>query len=568
MDLPLQLDALEEALKTMAPQARAKLEELAAPMLSLPWRTQSGPQADAYFSQADELLYGGAAGGGKTDLLIGLATTSHRVSTIFRAQSKDLDDLWDRLAAVLAGKLAGNNTVKRVVKTVDDRTIYGGHLDTPGSERDHQGRARDFMGFDEAAQLDEHRISFVMQWLRSTNPGQRKRAVFATNPPVPQFKDGKLVNTAVGDWLLRWFAPWLDDTFPRPAKQGELRWCYMRSEADRLVTVWVPGPGVYTISTGVQRTDIGVEDIESGKVTDCAVAKSRTFIRSLARDNIFLKGTGYVEKLSAQPEPLRSMLLLGDFTVRGDDHPFQIIPTQWVLAAQQRWNARLWDEVKTLRQLVLYADIAQGGLHTTVLAPLYETDYFDEPITAPGSQTPTGNEVMAMLLAERLDDSLLVADGTGGWGGATRDLLKTHHGIDIEMHVASKSDESWDPDLIYKYANLRAKMWWEFRLALNPKSGYEICLPPSPRLRAQLTTPTWYPKGKIRHVEEKDEIAKRLNGASTDEADAVLGAWQYRDQAIAARTNPRDDLIEKLNGRAGKGYAGEAYELQDPRGSW
>ena len=36
------------------------------------------PQVEAYNSKADLLLYGGAAGGGKTDLLIGLALTQHR----------------------------------------------------------------------------------------------------------------------------------------------------------------------------------------------------------------------------------------------------------------------------------------------------------------------------------------------------------------------------------------------------------------------------------------------------------------------------------------------------------
>jgi hypothetical protein len=35
------------------------------------------PQLAAYCSRADLLLYGGAAGGGKTDLLLGLATTAH-----------------------------------------------------------------------------------------------------------------------------------------------------------------------------------------------------------------------------------------------------------------------------------------------------------------------------------------------------------------------------------------------------------------------------------------------------------------------------------------------------------
>ena len=45
---------------------------------------QSKPQWLALLSRADELFYGGAAGGGKTDLLLGLATELHEHSVIFR----------------------------------------------------------------------------------------------------------------------------------------------------------------------------------------------------------------------------------------------------------------------------------------------------------------------------------------------------------------------------------------------------------------------------------------------------------------------------------------------------
>ena len=110
-------------------------------------------------------------------------------------------------------------------------------------------------------------------------------------------------------------------------------------------------------------------------------------------------------------------------------------------------------------------------------------------------------------------------------------------------------------------------MWWEFRLALDPKSPYEICLPPSTRLRAQLIVPHFQIAGKELSVESKEQIRKRIN-SSTDEADAVLGAWQYRDAAIARALQPQDDLTERINGRSVKDYAGEAYDFEDPRKGW
>lgn len=568
-DLPLDLEALEELIRKSKPDQVNEFIKLAEHKLIEAWLSQPGPQTEAYFSEADELLYGGAVGGGKTDLLVGLSTTAHLKSLIFRAQSKDLDGFWSRLREVVPTP-SSSNDVKRYIKTPDGRTIEGGHLEKPGSERDWQGRPHDFIGFDEAAQLAEQRVAFVLQWLRSTTPGQRQRAVFATNPPLPEIgPDGKIVDTGLGDWLKRWFAPWVDDRFPNPAKPGELRWCFMRTQGDRLETVWVEGPGCYDPETAEHMPDATQEDIDRGRVS---VAKSRTFIRSLLTDNIYLKGTGYAERLSGTPEPLKSMLLNGDFTVRGEDHPLQVIPTQWAVDAQERWKDRDEDDVMRLRQIVLYGDVAQGGVDTTVLAPLFETDYYDELITQPGRKTPTGVEIMRMLLDERLDNSLIALDGTGGWAGSARDLLSTHHDIDVEMHTVSKVDGSWTPDMLYKYLNLRTKMWWEFRLALDPKSGYKICLPPSSRLLTQLTTPHFKIRGKELQVESKEDVAKRIGG-STDEADAVLGAWQYREQALLALLKPTQTLIERLNTPPAERernarHGGNAQEFDDPLKGW
>lgn len=568
---PLTFENVLKMLQGASPEVIKEIEAKTAHLRALPWLPQAGPQTAAFDSPADETLYGGAAGGGKTDLLLGLATTAHQRTVIFRSQSVDLRALWDRLQEIIPNPAKSDASTKSM-RLRDGRRIETGHLDLPGSERAWMGRPHDLIGFDEAALLHELKVNFVMQWLRSGDPKQRCRVVFATNPPLPEINaDGSVSDTAVGDWLLRWFAPWVDDTFARPAKEGELRWCFMRQEGDRLTTVWVDGPGAYDPESGEPRPNATKDDINNGRV---AVAKSRTFIRSLVSDNIFYANSGYAERLSGMPEPMKSMLLKGDFTIKGMDHPFQIIPTEWVLRAQARWAERSWKgDLENCRQLVLYGDIAQGGADTTVLSPLYETDFFEELTTAPGAQTPTGVQVQTMILTEREDDSIVALDGTGGWAGSTRDLLKTNQGIECEMHIASASDGSWDSKNMWKFENLRAKMWWEFREALSPKSGYDICLPPSARLRAQLTAPQYKVKGQTMTVESKDDIRKRI-GSSTDEADAVLGAWQYRDQAIARIMSPSNDIVERLNGRAGplldKKRDRQQTEIDnyDPRGDW
>lgn len=564
-ETPLTFEEMVRRIDAMTPGQRAELEKTVAPMLAKPWLPQMGPQTDAYYTKAEETLYGGAAGGGKSDILLGLSTTEHYKSVIFRRQSTDLDGLWARIGDILAGRVAKKNATKKQLRTTDGRVVEFGHLDAPGSEKTWQGRDHDLYGFDEAAQMDEFKVSFVIQWLRSTRAGQRARVVFATNPPIPEYKDGKLLDTGTGAWLKEWFAPWLEDTYPLPAKPGDLRWCFMRTEGDRMSTIWVDGPGAYDPVSGAPVPNFTQKDVDNGTV---AVAKSRTFIKSLLKDNVFLKDTGYAARLSATPEPLKSLLLTGSFTVKGEDHPFQIIPTLHVLAAQERWKQRVaLGEHKRLRQIVLSGDIAQGGADTTVLGALYETDFFGEMLTQAGRLTPTGKEVTALLLLQRQHNAMIVLDGTGGWGGSTRDLLETHHQIIAEMCVASAGSTQWVNNNMWKCLNRRAEMWWMFREALDPNSGFDICLPPGTRLQTQLTAPIFIIKGKTLQVESKDDVRVRV-GSSTDEADMIIQAWHYREQAMAARMHYEPDIVSRLvHGMTAKKMreqAGSAVELDDP----
>lgn len=549
----IDLDEMEARIRAMAPAQREELRRTAATagVYNRMWLPQPGPQSDAYYSDADELLYGGAAGGGKTDLLLGLATTKHDRSVIFRRQSVDLATIWNRFQAITGGTVgSGGRVVKQNESTkkarlTDNRFVEFGHLEKPNSEKGWQGNAHDLYGFDEGAQLDPNKVLFVTQWLRSADPTQRCRVVIATNPPIPEYDEaGNLVDTGTGAWLKEWFGPWLDELFHDPAKPGELRWCYMRAEGDRVVTIWVPGPGAYDPDTGELMPDATQADIDSGKVS---VARSRTFIKALLKDNAYYRGTGYAARLSSTPEPLKSLLLNGSFSVRGEDHPMQVIPTMWALKAQERYREYVAeDRVRRLRQLVLSGDIAQGGVDTTVLAKWLEEEFLDDLVAQPGRDTPTGFEVEQLVLGQRRNASLIVLDGTGGWAGATRDLLWQNQQIDAEMFIASEKSAGWTEDMRYKFANKRTEMWWTFRLALDPNSRHRIKLPLNARLFAQLTTPHFRIDGKVLYIESKDDIRKRLSGASTDEADAALQGWLYYEQALAALFNPHPNIVDRL----------------------
>jgi hypothetical protein len=57
-----------------------------------------GPQTLAYLSEADEVFYGGGAGGGKSALLCGLAIEEHKKAIIFRREYPQIKSLIDDAA--------------------------------------------------------------------------------------------------------------------------------------------------------------------------------------------------------------------------------------------------------------------------------------------------------------------------------------------------------------------------------------------------------------------------------------------------------------------------------------
>lgn len=491
MNLEAEAKAL---LEKMSPAELAELDRhLAVELQTWIPDPRNIPQVAAYHSTADLLLFAGEAGGGKTDLLLGTAMRDHKRSVIFREQYVDLRWLEERLLELNGGR-DGYNGADMVLRN-KGRMVELGALGLPGAEKNWMGRPHDFIGFDEGLQLKANVIRFVMAWLRSEDKEQRCRAIIASNPPLG----------GEGDWAMEWFAPWLDPLYENPAKQGELRWAIIAHDGR---TIWVP--------------DSRPVEIDGELLTPL----SRTFIRCKLDSNAYLRETNYRARLMALEEPLRSKLLKGDFLAGRIDHQWQVCPSDWVRAAQSRWQESP-PEGATMTTLGL--DVAQGGAHDTVLAPLY-ANWFDRLISIKGIDTKDGPAVAGQVIMHRRHNALVVIDMTGGWGNSPRDHLKTN-GVDCEGVVFSTQLRERSPDGKFGYYNMRSKMYWEFRLALDPKSGENIALPQDERLFAELTTPRWELKGDKIKIESKEDLIARL-GTSPDRADAVVMAWAFRRQAL------------------------------------
>ena len=158
------------------------------------WTPQEGAQYDGFHCEADELFYGGQAGGGKTDLLLGLAFT-HRNSIIFRRQFAHLKALTSRSRELLRHiKGASYNGQLRAWRDLPgDRTLEFGAVQYEEDKENYQGQAHDLKAFDEITQFTESQYLYLTAWARSAVPGQRVRIVCTGNPP--QYESG--------DWVIR-----------------------------------------------------------------------------------------------------------------------------------------------------------------------------------------------------------------------------------------------------------------------------------------------------------------------------------------------------------------------------
>lgn len=477
-----------------------------------PWRplfdedpAKTTPQQQAAWSKADFLFYGGAAGGGKTDLLIGLSITEHMRAIIFRREAKQLRAISDRTAQIL-GTRDGYNSQMGRWRLPGGRLLDLGGVKDAGDEEAYQGQPHDLIAFDELPQFLESQFRFLCGWNRTTEQGQRCRVIGAGNPPT----------SAEGEWVIRYWAPWLDEQHTNPALNGELRWFAALDGED----VEVEGPGAF---------DHKGESIEP---------KSRTFIPSAVDDNPFLESTNYKAMLQALPEPLRGQMLKGDFTAGRDDDPWQVIPTEWVRLAQERWRP----EKPHGRMSAMGVDVARGGIDETVLTARYG-DWFAPQIVQPGVSTPNGQAVAALVVSYLRDDATAFVDVIGV-GSSAYDHL---HGLNINVVGSNASTQSFATDRSGKlrFINKRAEWWWKMREALDPQYGDDLALPPDRPLLADLCAPRWKISARGIQVEAKEDIIKRL-GRSPDRGDSAVLALQppkLRDlRGGVLRADTQEDL--------------------------
>lgn len=109
-------------------EKQAMVAEVMAATKDAVWIPNPGPQTEAYTTLADELFYGGQAGGGKSSLIVGLSMTCHERSLILRRVNKDAKKLAEAelLGKILDGDRSGWNGTDLAYRDGKRRVEFGG----------------------------------------------------------------------------------------------------------------------------------------------------------------------------------------------------------------------------------------------------------------------------------------------------------------------------------------------------------------------------------------------------------------------------------------------------------
>ena len=472
------------------PQVKAEKDKLWTP-----WPKQM----EAVLNPADETFYGGEAGGGKSDLLMGLAVRYHTQSLLLRRTNKEASKFIKRLEEIIGHRNGWNGQL--MTFALGKRVIECGGCQLEDDKQKYKGDPHDLIGFDEISDFTETQYRFIIGWNRSTDPSQRCRVVAAGNPPTrPE-----------GLWVLKYWGAWLDPTHPNPAKPGELRWYTTIAGEDHEVD----GPGPHIIPG------------EAKPVR----AKSRTFIRAKLADNPSLERTDYDARLAALPDGLRQAYREGKFDVSMADDLWQVIPTAWIIAAEERWKPDGW---KGLAMTAMALDPAGGGEDPATIALRYG-GWYGQIVSAKGPETADGSAMAGLVLRYRKDACPIVVDAGGGYAGAVIERFKDNEVTYRRFNGAESTGEMARGSNL-KFANKRAEVYWRFREELDPdqEGGSVIALPPDPVLRAELAAVRYSVEAKGIKLEDKDDVRERI-GRSPNHADAVVMCFSEGTKAAIKR---------------------------------
>ena len=288
-------------------------------------RPQPGPQEAFLASPADIVIYGGAAGGGKTYglLLEGLRHIDNPGfrAVIFRRTTPEITNeggVWDTSLGLYGSVGAEPIDSKLLHKFHSGARLKFAHIEYDKDCEIYQGAQIAFIGFDELTHFTEHQFWYMLSRNRSLC-GVRPYIRATTNPDPDSFVAA----------LIAW---WIDQEtgYPIPERSGVIRWFVRENN----VVIWA---------------DTKEELLIDNPERSIADIKSLTFISSQVYDNKILleKDPGYLGNLKALSLVDRERLLKGNWKIR---------PAAGTMFRKEWFE--IVDAVPAARQIVRYWDRA------------------------------------------------------------------------------------------------------------------------------------------------------------------------------------------------------------------
>lgn len=471
------------------------------------WRPiPNSPQKKAFDSDAFEVLYGGGLGGGKTDLILSKPFYKHRNALILRRTFPEVERTFVERSSQIYGKFGTFNAGKYhwLLNYKGEHKVQFGHVDNvgdsferPGDAQRYAGPSYDYIGFDQLEQFPEYIYLFLLTRARTAIEKQKVQVVSTANPVGEHI-----------DWIIKRWAPWLDETYPFPAEPGEIR--YFKRTADN-------------------------REIECKAKDKDAI--SRTYIPSRLADNPYL-GDDYRRTINLMPEPARSALLQGDWKAMLTDDAYQVIPREWIKAAMERW-----ERMPTPNWAIsaVGIDCARGGEDKHVIAER-RRNWFAQLRKFDGSKVKRGQDALALMRDIPVGDATINIDVIG-IGSSVFDFISEKYNA-VAVNVGEKSDEEkTDKSKKFTFMNLRAQYAWALRDALDPEYNSDVALPNDPELLGDLVAMRYKIVGSKIKIELKEEIKKRL-GRSPDCGEAVILANANTATKQKEISTAYDDMTE------------------------